>query len=148
MKILKYLMIGLVMFVASCSSDNDDDIIANKYPRKVSIELKVYSPKNEDLTIGVLYMRGKASNNNEDAFEGLPKENLTFEDVKLPFSKKIERTVDFKDRVFFNIGIVEKEENDKDDDTIGIKQISAELLIDGKVVRKFDWASFIDYTFE
>ncbi len=141
MKNLKYLMVALVLtLVISCSKNNTE--LDNGYPKDVTIELKITSPNKENAKIGIMYMRGQESNNDEDTFNGTPSETLMFENITLPFTKKINRKVNYKDKIFFNIGAVDNEEDE--DETL----FTMELFIDGKSVKKINWGGYIEYVFK
>ncbi len=124
MKILKYLMISLVLFVASCSSDNDDDnVIPNGYPKEVTIEVKVYSAKNEKIEeayFSYLHLYSKTGDKVATEIE-----RIDDKEISLPFNKKGKYTVHYFDVIGLNVGALDK-----------TKEFFAELLIDGEVVKR------------
>ncbi len=123
MKILKYLMISLVMIIASCSDDKDDDnLILNGYPKDVTIELKVYSVNNEEVNAHIVFFQDYVKEGEKVA---TLVEKIDLDDASLPFYKKDKRTVHYLEHL--KLIVVVKDE---------VKEVFAEILVDGKVVAK------------
>ncbi|MBS9768641.1 MAG: hypothetical protein KGV44_14030 [Flavobacteriaceae bacterium] len=132
MKILKCLMIGLVMFVASCSSDKDDDnIIANKFPKDVTIEVKIYPVKKEQTsdvfleTFEYTQFYIKRGHKNATLKDATFVEKTNKENVKLPFYKKKKCTVHLLETIIIRAVPLEVE-----------TEFITELLVDEKVVAR------------
>ncbi len=122
-KVLKFLAIGLALFIVSCGKDKEEDIIKNKYPKEVTIELKVYSPKNENIYVDITSYtaKGVTISNTEEI---IPEDMEELENVKLPFNRKIKRVVDRNHNVI--LSVQETQGN--------LSEFIAEILVDGKVV--------------
>ncbi len=121
--VLKFLAIGLALFMVSCGKDKEEDIIKNKYPKEVTIELKVYSPKNEDVYVDITSYTAKGVTITDTEMIGA-EDMEESENVKLPFNRKIKRIVNKNHRIILSI-----------QETKGqTYEFIAEILVNGKVV--------------
>ena len=110
MKVMKKLLILIVIFVTSCSSDNkDDEQSENRFPFMAKIEYRVSSSANEAL--GQIY------------FVDQDKKNKELTDVTLPYNKSFDVEVEFGDTFFINA-------------VTSSNNLKLSLYIDGKLIKE------------
>ncbi len=84
-KFLKYLILGLVMVVSSCSDENNDDLSKKFSQKEITLEYKVKALDTKYTKATVDYIRWDENGKNINP----PGEH----EVSLPFSKKMKAKV-------------------------------------------------------
>lgn len=118
-KFAKYLAIPclvLTILFSSCSKDKDSvPEGAGSYPREVNIEYRVTNVNN--IATGDVFYTNETGG------------NTTVDNVTLPYSVKVKRTVKQYDNLGFNFS------------TIGSGEVKVEILVNDKVVETKSFSS-------
>ncbi len=135
-KFLKYLLLGLVMVVSSCSDENNDEneVVENEYPKTYNIQVKTYSVDNENIKADIIFQLSKIMLNDVKDVSTKIEEEFELEEVSLPYEKKVVKTVD-NDNEWYNINFsVQSMRYEKNIENP--RAFVVEIIVNGKSVLK------------